>query len=54
MEKIEWFHGHLPQAQAEALLLQHGMSNGLFLVRENRDKELILSMACNVSFQAEE
>ena len=49
MEKIEWFHGALPEHKADALLAQHGMSNGLFLVRENRDKQLTLSMAHSVS-----
>jgi hypothetical protein len=45
---VPWFHGMNMRMFAEDLLRKHGMQNGLFLVREDRMKQLQLAMAFNV------
>eukprot|EP00039_Didymoeca_costata_P007744 m.103380 g.103380 ORF g.103380 m.103380 type:complete len:401 (-) comp13808_c0_seq3:105-1307(-) len=41
---MEWLHGEISRAQAESLLLQGGMRDGLFLVREKGSDQFALSM----------
>lgn len=49
MEPITCLHAGLPRQQAEALLREHGMHDGLYLLRtESRTKEIFLSMAYKV------
>jgi hypothetical protein len=44
-----WYHGPLPTTAAEGLLKRHGMSDGMFLVRMNRDAQNVLSLCHGVS-----
>jgi hypothetical protein len=43
-----WFHSNLSMSQAEYLLRENGMKDGLFLIRDDRDGELVLSIAFKV------
>ena len=43
-----WYYGPFSSTNAEALLRSWGMRDGMFLVRRNREAQLILSMAFQV------
>ena len=48
---LHFFHGLLQKETAEALLQHHGMADGLFLVRESSDGQLMLDMAYQVGVE---